>query len=284
MAESTDIQIKDLPLNEGVDILASNEDGLVALNKPAGAMSHPNTPEDIERSLLTTSYDYEKEYFFWKDQAGDEKRVWLINRLDSPTSGVILLGLNEEIAKIVKHQFSTRKVTKTYFALVRHVPQKNAGSWVDMIDKNLVNAGRVIKKGRQIRAKTAFQLVKRPTGGFPVALLKLNPITGRTHQLRVQCKKHGHPIVGDRTYGNFSFNKEVYLETGERRMMLHSAETILTYAFKGKVCSFRAKSELPEPFNAVLRFRPGMAPARAARADSAEEKKNTLEGRRFKEA
>lgn len=264
-------------------MLESNEDGIVALEKPQGARSHPNSRKDIRRALLTASYDYEGEFYFWNDEAGNEQRAWLINRLDSPTSGVILLGLNPEITKEVKNLFATHKVTKTYYALVRQVPRNISGSWVDMISKDLVNNGRVIKKGRRVEAKTSFQVITKPTGGFPIALLKLMPITGRTHQLRVQCRKHGHPIVGDKTYGNFRFNKEIVVETGEKRMMLHSGETILNYSFKGKIRSFRAKSELPEAFRHVMRFRPGMSPARAARSETAENKRDTLEGRRFKE-
>ncbi|MGB1126754.1 MAG: RluA family pseudouridine synthase [Opitutales bacterium] len=284
MTEQFQPRLEDLPLNRGVRVLESNDDGLVALEKPDGAMSHPNTSTDIERSLFTASYDYAGEFYFWEDDEGNEKRAWLINRLDSPTSGVILLGLNPDIAAAVKSQFATHKISKIYYALVRHVPPNGAGTWVDMINKDLVNNGRLIKQGRRIEAKTNFQVVTKPTGGFPITLIKLMPITGRTHQLRVQCRKHGHAIVGDRTYGNFRFNKEVVMETGEKRMMLHSGETIVNYTYKGRVCTFRAKSEIPEAFHHVLGFRPGMSPAKAVRLDKAEKKQSALAGRRFKQA
>ena len=90
-------------------------------------------------------------------------------------------------------------------------------------------------KGRSFPAKARYQTVKSPIGGFPITLIKLLPVTGRTHQLRVQCKTHGLPIVGDRTYGSFSFNKEVAMRTEKKRMMLHSGETVVNYNFKGKV-------------------------------------------------
>lgn len=240
--------------------MASNEDGLVALEKPAGAMSHPNADKDIKRSMLQASYDYEQEFFFWENEAGLERKVWLINRLDSPTSGVILIGLNPEIAKAIKLEFSTHKVAKHYHALVRHIPMKKTGTWEDIIDKDLINNGRKIKRGRQIKAKSSYQFISKPVGGFPIALLKLMPVTGKTHQLRIQCKKHGHPIVGDRSYGSFGFNKEVALETGEKRMMLHASEVIVNYSYKGKVRVFRAQSQLPEAFHNVMRFRPGAKP------------------------
>lgn len=275
-----------IPLNRAVRLLASNEDGLVAIEKPAGALSHPNDPEDIPRSVVVASYDYQGEYYFWKDDDGVERRVWLVNRLDSPTSGVLLLALNEAINETVKQVFATHKATKIYFALVRHVPRASAGTWSDKLKKDLVNGTRVIKKERLVPAKSGFQVIKKPTGGFPVSLLKLAPITGRTHQLRVQCKKHGHPIVGDRTYGHFGFNKEIVLETGIKRMMLHSTETVVNYTYQGKVRSFRARSELPEAFDEILRFRPGMGRQKKLNpVDRAVAKQSApLEGRRFKGA
>lgn len=275
-------RVVDLPLNKGVQVLASNEDGLVALEKPAGAMSHPNTSEDIKRSLLVASYDYEGEFYFWKGEDGQERKVWLINRLDSPTSGVILIGLNPDIAKTVKLEFSTRKVTKNYNALVRHQPRNMAGVWTDVISKDLVNNGRKIKNGRQVRAKSSYRIINKPVGGFPIALLKFVPVTGRTHQLRIQCKKHGHPIVGDRSYGNFRFNKEIALETGEKRMMLHASEVIVNYAYKGKVRRFRAQSELPQAFRMVMSFRPGMGKPKVANEEPKKGASGELSGRRFK--
>ncbi len=125
-------------------------------------------------------------------------------------------------------------------------------------------------------------MIKKPVGGFPIALLKLMPLTGRTHQLRIQCKKHGHPIVGDRKYGHFGFNKEVALETGEKRMMLHASEVIVNYSFKGKPRVFRAKSETPEAFRQVMGFRPGMTKPNAADGATVEKAQDGLEGRRFK--
>lgn len=279
MTLSSNKLAEQLPLNTGVSILAHNEDGLIALEKPVGVMSHPNESRDNQRSLLVADYDLEKECYTWTDDSGETQHAWLINRLDSPTSGVILLGLNSEISQAIKLEFSTHKVKKIYYALVRGKPGSSSGSWADKLKKNIQVRGRLAKHGRVVRAKTGYQIIKSPTGGFPVSLMKLTPITGRTHQLRVQCQKHGLPIVGDRTYGSFSFNKEVNMRTEFKRMMLHSAETIVNYSFKGKVRKFTAKSELPEEFNAVMTYRPGLS---AARQKVARSPSSVLAQRRFK--
>ncbi|WPJ96063.1 RluA family pseudouridine synthase [Coraliomargarita algicola] len=273
MSDLMNTPLDQLPLNGAVNLLAHNEDGLVALEKPTGLMSHPNGPEDNERSLLTADYDLKEECYSWTDATGEIRRAWLINRLDSPTSGVILLGLNPEITAVIKKEFSTHRVTKIYYALVRGRPQVPSGSWSDKLKK-------VAKNGncaQIVPAKTRYQVIKSPTGGFPVSLLKLLPLTGRTHQLRVQCNKHGLPIVGDRTYGNFGFNKEVAIKVETRRMMLHSAETIVRYCYKGQLRELTAKSELPEDFKAVMSYRPGLNMHRPKGTRS-----QVLAGRRFK--
>ncbi|MGZ0654842.1 RluA family pseudouridine synthase [Coraliomargarita sp. W4R53] len=277
MSDFVNTPLNQLPLNKGVNILAHNEDGLVALEKPAGAMSHPNKTEDNQRSLLAADYDLEQECYSWTDTAGEIRRAWLINRLDSPTSGVILIGLNPEISAMIKKEFSTHRVTKIYYALVRGKPGVPAGAWSDQLKKDVHRGKRVINKGQMIPAKTRYQVVKSPTGGFPISLIKLMPLTGRTHQLRVQCQKHGFPVVGDRTYGSFSFNKEVAMKVETKRMMLHSAETIVHYSYKGKLRELVAKSELPEDFHNVLSYRPGLKSSRPKVTRSP-----ILEGRRFK--
>lgn len=269
-----------LPLNEGVRLIAHNGDGLVALDKPSGMMSHPNAPDENSQALLNADYDLDAECYFWTDESGTARKAWLINRLDSPTSGVILLGLNPEISRTIKQQFATHKVTKIYYALVRGKPSALAGSWSDKLKKDVYRNGRLQKHSQTVPAKTRFQKIKSPPGGFPVTLIKLSPLTGRTHQLRVQCSKHGLPIVGDRTYGNFSFNKEVSIRTEVKRMLLHSGETIVKYCFKGKVREFAAKSELPDAFNSVFDYRPGLKDTKLEK----ESRSSVLAQRRFKDA
>lgn len=281
-----------LPLGPGVRLITSNEDGLVALDKAPGVKSHPNVSKDKPHSLLNAGYNYDGERFFWTDEEGIEREVFLINRLDSHTSGVILLGLNPEISKTVKELFAGHHVVKIYYAIVRGTLRLPSGTWTNRLKKDVYRAGKRIKGGVTVPAKTDYKLVKKVTGGFPVSLVQLFPVTGRTHQLRIQCQKNGHPIVGDRTYGSFSFNREVKTETEVRRMLLHSAETRVKYSFKGKPRTFSAKSGLPPEFDTVLGFRPGLLLGRIKSAEekeelaplSGKEKSSALEGRRFKGA
>ena len=266
-----------LPLGAGVHMLNSSKEGLIALYKPTGVLSHPNKCDETHRSLLNADYNYDDEVYVYRYE-GMKRQVWLINRLDSPTSGIILVAVNSEVAKLVKFQFANHKVAKTYYALVKHRMKVMKGNWSDQISKSVYN--KRINRPNIITAKTRYQVIKSPHGGFPITLLKLLPLTGRTHQLRVQCQLHGHPIVGDRTYGSFSFNRLVAEQTGKGRLMLHCAETSVSFFQNGKMVNFIAKAALPEDFQDVLRFRPGTNSLH----DEMKQKslKSKLAGRRFR--
>jgi hypothetical protein len=80
----------------------------------------------------------------------------------------------------------------------------------------------------------------------------LDPRTGRTHQLRVQSAAHGHPILGDRTYGDFEFNKAVGTARGFKRLFLHAESTQLSFDWQGTKVDFKASSPMPKEFEEAL--------------------------------
>jgi 23S rRNA-/tRNA-specific pseudouridylate synthase len=86
-------------------------------------------------------------------------------------------------------------------------------------------------------------------------LLRLQPHTGRSHQLRVQCARRGLPIVGDQTYGDFRLNREFARHTGWKRLFLHSAETAFRYERRGRSFTFSARAPAPAEFAAALQIR-----------------------------
>ena len=82
--------------------------------------------------------------------------------------------------------------------------------------------------------------------------MQLEPQTGRSHQLRVQCARRGLPIVGDQTYGDFRLNREFATATGCKRLFLHSLDTRFSYEFGGRTFQFAASAPLPADFDRVL--------------------------------
>ena len=241
-----------LPLGREVRLVARDENGVAALAKPAGVLSHPNTPKDRPRALLTCDYDAGRECFVWRGPDEDENRLWLLNRLDSATSGVILAAADESLARAIKEQFARRRVTKVYQALVFGSPRAQKEIWRDRlaVDKR----GGMIRSGvaGNVPAESHFSVLDRRPGQPPLALVQLDPKTGRSHQLRVQCARRGLPIVGDQTYGDFRLNREFARRTGLKRLFLHSLETRFHYELAGRSLAFAASAPLPEEFAAAM--------------------------------
>lgn len=245
---------REWPLGPGVVFLTADANGLVALSKPEGVLSHPNRAGEEARSLLTATYRLEGEFFEWSSAPGAAPtRVYLLNRLDSGTSGVILLARSAELATALRDHFRSQRVSKHYAALVFGAPTPAVQVWRDRLA--------VRKEGGVVRTETAgnipsesrVRVLKVSPGDPPLALIELEPRTGRSHQLRVQCASRHLPIVGDATYGNFRLNREFARTSGERRLFLHSAETTFDYTWKGRRYRFTARAPLPASFSRALR-------------------------------
>ncbi len=239
-----------LPLGEGVTPLTRDANGLAAFDKPAGLLSHPNESKDEARSLLTCQYDKEAQCFTWTGADGTPQRLWLLNRLDSATSGVILTAASEKVALAVREHYAKKQVNKAYQALVFGRPQKNFEHWHDQLAVQKSHGRIRTATVGNVPAQTIFQLVKHTQKAFSISLVKLEPRTGRSHQLRVQCAKRQLPIIGDQTYGNFALNREFAKMHKTKRLFLHSLETSFIYTFAGKTHSFKATAPLPREFSA----------------------------------
>ena len=248
MSPTADDFWSDVPFGPGVARVALDPNGLAALDKPEGVLSHPNAPRDEGRSLLRARYDEEEECFEWPGPGG-ARRLWLINRLDSATSGLILAATGAALAREVRAQFQKRQVRKTYVALVFGKPIQAAEAWRDVLD--------VRKQGGRIRtaagagnlpAVCAMALINSSPPPMRTSLIRLEPQTGRSHQLRVQCAKRGLPIVGDKTYGNFGANRQFAKAGGAKRMFLHSLAVAFDYSLGGAKFTFSAAAALPPEF------------------------------------
>jgi tRNA pseudouridine65 synthase len=232
----------DYPLARGVRVLQTDPSGLVAFEKPEGVLSHPNVTSGHLKALLTCAYDFETEAYHWQDQ-----RLWLLHRLDSPTSGVILASSDEHLARVVKAAFRDGGVRKTYHALVFDTPHTSQATWRDRLEKRGSNS--VVTKG-PVNAITEMHTLgsKRLPDGV-VSHLELRPQTGKTHQLRVQCAARGTPIIGDGTYGDFASNRAFARIMGLKRLFLHAFEVHLELVWQGATLEFHARSDLPNEFS-----------------------------------
>ena len=127
----------------------------------------------------------------------------LVHRLDKDTSGILLIARNRKSADFLTNSFREKTIKKTYFALVKGIPSQKSG----IIDIPLCKKYHgIIEKvyPDQINGKKAITNYKllEYFEDKDCSLLECNPITGRTHQIRVHLKEIGHPIIGDFKYGN----------------------------------------------------------------------------------
>jgi 23S rRNA-/tRNA-specific pseudouridylate synthase len=179
-----------------------------------------------------------------------------LNRLDSPTSGVLLLCLDAGVATFVRDLFAKSQVSKLYLALVRGRGLRTPrGTWQDQLVKsrgpgNSVRSAAAESGG--VTAVTLYQWERAAAAAVPLSLVNLEPRTGRTHQLRVQTAQHGHPILGDRTYGDFEFNKAVGSARGFKRLFLHAYRTEVSFPWEGETVKFSATAPMPAEFEEAL--------------------------------
>jgi 23S rRNA-/tRNA-specific pseudouridylate synthase len=227
-------------LHNGVEVVAHDANGLVALDKPCGILSHPNRKGEENLSLLTCRYNAHKQAYCDKD-AGE---IYLLNRLDSPVSGLILIGLNAEVAEAVKTAFKTKKVAKKYVALVKGFPRQKIGIWRSRMQKTVMANGKTkAVSGTGPIAETKFELIKSfRLNGVTLSIVSLFPITGKMHQLRIHCSENGLPIVGDDTHGDVRFNATYRKNFGDHRLFLHSEEVALSYDMHAQIFNFHATS------------------------------------------
>lgn len=186
-----DEDVPEYPAEEGNLSILFEDDALIALDKPVGILMHPS-PVCFTGTLANYLLDYYQ-------KTGQRSAVHPVSRLDRDTFGVVLLAKNSHFhAKM--HEMQLRGgIEKIYHAAVLGSPKVDEGV-IDapiarLSDRSLLRTVREDGK----RARTRFRVLERREG---CSLLELQPLTGRTHQLRVHCAYSGFPILGDPQYGS----------------------------------------------------------------------------------
>ena len=142
-----------------------------------------------------------------KEENINIENLYLVHRIDKYTSGIVILAKDENIKKYFEDAFKNRNINKIYHAIVEGIVKNNKGTINLSIGKDKKNPNKRIilsvKSGGE-NAITNYEVLKKLKEH---TLMKLNPITGRTHQIRVHLSSVGHPIIGDKIY---SKNAKIY--------------------------------------------------------------------------
>ena len=219
-------------------MVVHRDEHVIAFNKPAGLSSQggrikANTLDDL--------------LWFFAKASGNRPR--LIHRLDRDTSGIILTGRTQPAASFLGKAVQARRLRKTYLAIVAPgAPQPKGGEINAPLKREEIGREsymRVADPGDP-EAQEARTIYRTLAANDEAALVELNPVTGRMHQLRVHLASIGRPIVGDARYGGA-------LTAGGKsapRLMLHARTLVFPHPDLSGPMTVEAP--VPADFEAVL--------------------------------
>jgi len=206
--EATDYSQDELPI-------LYLDDNVIVINKPAGVLTHSKGALNEEFTVA----DFFRRYTTF---GLDTNRPGIVHRLDRDTSGVMIGARNPETAALLKKQFADRLAKKTYVAIVRGELNEQRARIDLPIGRNPSSPStfRVDPKGKP--AVTDYEVLAVNQGK---SLVRLRPLTGRTHQLRVHLNYLHAPIFGDRVYGKeadrlylHAYTLEITIPISERKI------------------------------------------------------------------
>lgn len=224
---------------EGMNLPILYEDAdIVAVDKPAGVMTHPDgkTTEETASDWFAAAYPASAEVGETQRlQDGTEiRRPGVVHRLDRDTSGVLVFAKTQEAHEFLKKAFQDREAKKTYIAFVFGTPKELKGTIDFAIGRSRkdfrLRSAQPKAKGTLREAITHYRVLAS-AGDY--TLLALTPETGRTHQIRVHLKALHVPIVGDPLYapkrkadigfsrlGLHAYSLDLPLPSGERKLLI----------------------------------------------------------------
>lgn len=221
---------------------------IVIVNKPSGLLSHPNPGQSPAEGTAAFLGPYDAAKRCFTTPAGP---LWLIHRLDEDTSGVLLAAKTEAAANACRAAFEEDRVRKRYFALVTGGGLRKTGAWLDHL-ATAHGKGKARTRtvpGARPNAELHYALLgESPT--LRLALLDIDLLTGKTHQIRVQAASRHHPILGDDIYGNFTLNRDLRRSLGLQRLFLHAHTLEILHPQTRK--KITAKAALPNDLAEVL--------------------------------
>lgn len=213
------------PTSPYIDVLYQDEH-IIALNKPSGLLSVPGRQIEHFDSLMLRVQNV------WPN-AG------IVHRLDMMTSGIIVMSMHKEALRFLNRQFAERATEKFYIAVASgHIEQDKGSIDLPLICDWPNRPKQMVCYENGKPSLTHYQVLERgTTDGNDWTRVKLIPITGRSHQLRVHLKELGHPILGDRLYAPAEIIKQA------DRLLLHAQRLEIKHPDTEEVIVFEKECE-----------------------------------------
>ena len=155
----------------------------------------------------------------------------LVHRLDKDTTGLLIIALNTDSARYFHQILSNQKIKKTYYAIVTNKPKNIQGIYTNDISDNK----------KTFKAQTKYKIIKKVKNNF--YLLRLEPLSGRKHQIRLHCNLNNVPILGDQKYNNGSRKLNI------KNLFLHAGKLEFNTKNGKKI---KIETDLPQHFNEYL--------------------------------
>ena len=211
------------------------DNDIIVINKPFGLVVHPGAGQEKE-TVVSALLSHTT-----LSPIGAPDRPGIVHRLDKETSGIMVLAKNKEAHKNLAEQFASHDLEKEYIALIQgHIVNKKGRIQVaierDPVHRQRMKATSVDNGKMAISIFEVMEYLKNST------LVKVQILTGRTHQIRVHMAFTGHPLLGDTTYGGRKF--------GNSEHFLHSSKLTITHPTTGKRMTFQA--DIPQRFKEVI--------------------------------
>ncbi len=199
----------------------------VAIDKPAGMLVH--------RTRIAEEAEYAMQRL--RDQLG--QHVFVVHRLDRPTSGVLLFALSSEAARAMCEVFESRQVEKRYLAVVRGWTEEAGVIDYALREEKHKEAQHAVTAWRRL-ATVELDIA---VGRYPKArysLIEALPETGRMHQIRKHFAHIFHPLIGDTTYGEGRHNRLFRDHFAIERLLLMATELSFVHPYSNEPVTLRA--------------------------------------------
>lgn len=228
------------------------DDDVLAVAKPAGLLTHPEKSEDKD-----TLIDQVLFYLYEKGQYAPSMESTftpaLCNRLDRNTSGIVLAGKTLKGVQSLNEAIRSKQVDKYYLTVVQG-EVKEAGEISAFLSKEEGKNQVRITKEAGIDGKESITRYRPLAFRKGYTLLEIHLITGKTHQIRAHMQAMGHPVVGDRKYGDTWVNQEFRQSFGLSNQFLHGARLVFSNT-EGALGYLKGKTiiaPLPKVFQQIV--------------------------------